>query len=263
MTRPDNSHFFARIGAVEFPVEGDQVTDEQLFSVCDPIVDRLLKLLRAAVNKELGQDVNTVEPSSVWSVARTGTRLATELPVADTLYTAPTPELLLSSEYGFPLLCVYRGGSESDGKWSLDIDRLSSNWGIEYILGPLDPADHRRLAGALTTAHGVLLLTLRRGSHPAYDEGRHQFPEPEIWSIQAMRSQIGPARFGEQDRGQIFYGVRVSLDIVELIDHDTTVYPAHEGTDLNVGVGGPEGVLADVMQARTPGNPQMMPPTMG
>jgi hypothetical protein len=258
MTRPDNSHFFSRVGAVVFPVEGDQVTDEQLFSVLDPLRDRLLQFFRAAINKELGQGIDTVEPTSAWAACRTGTKFAGALPVADTIYTQPTPEMVLASKYLFPLLAVYREGS-ADDEFTIDTERIGSRWGVDYIVGPLDSADHRRMSAAVHGAHMVILQALRAGRHPAYQNGEHQFPEDEIWKLRAVRSDVGPATFGERDRGQVFHALHIELAGEELVNFDTTVYPAHEGTDLNVGIGSDAGILADVMQASS----DVLGPTLG
>jgi hypothetical protein len=261
MTRPDNDHYFSRVGAVVFPVEGDQVTDEQLYSVCDPLRDRLLKFFAAVISKELGQATDgTVAPTSVWAAARTGTRWANTPPVADTIYTQPTPGMLLSSEYKFPLLAVYREGNDPHDKFTLEIERMNDRWGVEYIIGPLDPADHRRLTAAVHYARMAIVLALRKQRHPAYEGGADQMPEQELWRIHITGGVIAPATFGEQGKGQEFYGMRIDMKSEELVVLDTAKYPAHEGTDLNVGLGGPEGILADVMQASSD---VPMPPTLG
>jgi hypothetical protein len=259
MTRPDNSHFFSRIGAVSFPVEGDQVTDAQLYSVLDPLRDRLLRFFRAVINKELGQGIDTVEPTSVWAACRAGTKLAAALPVADTLYTQPTPDMVLSSAFSFPLLAVYREGS-TDDEFTIDTERIGSRWGVDYIVGPLDPADHRRLSAAVHGAHMALLPALRTGRHPAYQGGAHQFPEDEIWKLRVVRSDVGPATFGERDRGQVFHALHIELAGEELVNFDTTVYPAREGVDLNVGIGSDAGILPDVIQVSSD---VPFPPTLG
>jgi hypothetical protein len=259
MTRPNNDHFFSRVGAVSFPVEGDQVTDEQLFSVLDPLRDRLLRFFRATINQELGQGIGTVEPTSVWAACRTSTKFADRLPVEDTLFVEPTPDMMTSSEFGFPLLAVFRRGSNDD-EWSIDIERINSRWGINYIVGPLDPADQRRMGAAVHGAHMVILQALRAGRHPAYQGGAHQFPEAELWKLRIEGTDVGPATFGERDKGQIFHMLELRLVGEELVNFDTTVYPAREGVDLNVGIGSDDGILADVMQASSD---VPLPPTLG
>jgi hypothetical protein len=102
MARPSNDFYFSKFGLTEFPVEGDQVTDTQLYSVLDPLLDKMLQLFRAAINQELGQGIDSVAATSVWAAVRANTALATALPVADVLYTMPTPQVVLSSKYSFP-----------------------------------------------------------------------------------------------------------------------------------------------------------------
>jgi hypothetical protein len=252
MSRPSNNFFFSRFGLVEFPVEGDQVTDEQLYSVLDPLLDKMLRLFRAAINQELGQAIDSVVATSVWAAVRTGTKLATALPVADVLYTAPTPQVVLSSKYKFPLLCCYREGGDA-GEFSLALDKTADRWGVDYILGPLDPADHRRLTAAVRGVFMVLQQAIRAGAHPALDSGASQFPDGELWKLRLARWEAGPAKFGETDRGQEFFALHLALESEELIVPDESAGAApFLGTSINVGIGGGEGgILPDVIQTRT------------
>lgn len=252
MTRPSNDFYFSKFGLVEFPVEGDQVTDTQLYSVLDPLLDRMLGLFRAAINQELGQGIDSVAATSVWAAVRTGTKLATALPVADVLYTHPTPQVVLSSKYSFPLLAVYRESGAGD-EFSLALEQDKCQWGVDYILGPLDPADHRRLTAAIRGVFMVLKQTIRQGSHPAYDGGAKQFADEELWKLQLVRWQAGPAKFGEADKGQEFFALHLELGSEELVvpDEDAAAAP-FEGTSVNAGIGGGEGgILPDALQMRT------------
>jgi hypothetical protein len=259
MARPSNDFYFSKFGLTSFPVEGDQVTDAQLYSVLDPLLDKMLQLFRAAINQELGQGIDSVAATSVWAAVRANTALATTLPVADVLYTHPTPQVVLSSKYSFPLLAVYRDGGSGD-EFSLALDQDKCEWGVDYIMGPLDPADHRRLTAAIRGVFMVLKQAIRQGSHPAYDNGAKQFPDEELWKLGITRWQAGPAKFGEADKGQEFFALHLELGSEELVvpDEDATAAP-FEGTSVNVGIGGGEGgIMPDVIQMRTDVAPRLL-----
>jgi hypothetical protein len=235
-------HLWQRFGDLKLPASAGDVSDEQLFSALDPALDRLLALFKTAINVELGGEVGEVSSDSVWHVARRGTVLAQRLPVASTIWCKPTRKVLRERELPYPLLAIYRTTCEHDDL-TINQTRAIWSWQFDYILGPLDGADARRLSAALVAVSKIVQLVIHNFGHPEYDDGAAQFfPDggglERFWVVS---SQQGPASFGQEDEGQEFLALSMVLRSSEIGTVDLDGLPDYDGAtydlDLN-SVGG-------------------------
>jgi len=245
-------HLLRRFGDFSLPVDSTDVSDGQLFSVFDPALDRLISLFRTAINVELGGEVESVTTTSVWRVARTGTTLVESLPVASTLWERPTRSVLRERQLPFPLLAIYRLEATHD-EWTLNIERVTQRWGLDWILGPLTAADARRLTGAMNGVKNVIQLVIRDQCHPAFEGGAVQFFRDTggLSTFKVVTSQHGLADFGEQAEGHEFYALTMQLESTELDEEVDGADPPFEGVSLTLGVGGSDGILPTAIEART------------
>jgi hypothetical protein len=262
MTRQSNDHLFQRFGDLDYPVEGTDVTGAQLFSAFDPGRDALLDLFEAAINQELAHDTSAVQTTSPWYACVSGTPLANAMPVETKLREAPRRSLFRGARYTFPLLCLYRQRSEHD-EATLGRERITTFWGLDYILGPLVSDDYAKLGAALHAARTIIRLVIRRGFHLAYDSGSKQFGagNGHFSTIQIVEDAEGPATFGlegpsarglEQDDLELFT-LHMMLRTTELEDALDPVAEASpfDGADIRIGIGGSDGTLPDAIEANT------------
>jgi hypothetical protein len=247
-------HFF---GDVSFPVDGDDVTDGQLFSVLDPGRDALLSLFQSAINYELGGDTASVLATSAWAAARASTPLADARPVADVLWTQPHERLMRETSKSFPLLCLYRTTGEIV-EHTIGVDRLVQRWGIDYILPPLDAAHERKLAAVLSAVTKIVALVLDQGCHPAHDSGAAQFGpgSGRFARIRLLSSQEGLASFNNDSDPAPYLACHLELETWEEsgLTNDGA-FTDFEGVNVHAGVGGTEGILPDLVNASTDVNP--------
>ena len=166
----DNDFLYKGYGDITSPIYGSDVKHKQLYSVCDPVRDRLLSLFSTAINYELGHHATTPTATSPWVIASADTSLAGQAPVADTLYDKPSRRFLEEAKFAFPLLALYRGIEESE-EFTLEDDVLKCTWGLHYILGPLQAEHARKLKAALVFAVRIVKLTIEAFGHPAYERG--------------------------------------------------------------------------------------------
>jgi hypothetical protein len=249
---------YESFGGFSSPTDGTDVQNAQLFSVFDPVRDRLASLFRVAINQEIAGDPDTVQTGSPWAVARAGTSLAAVRPVEDTLYQQPTKAILREAKFAYPLLAVYRQ-TEEDDEHSLYVEKTVCTWGIDYVLGPLTPEDYRKLAGALVAVRRIIRLCIRLRGHPAYESGVIQFgaDRGDLMRIRMRRSVEGAASYGDEDEGNVFYATHIEVDTEERegvardADGHPTTYPEFDGASVNIGVGDGNEILPDVIQART------------
>jgi len=241
-----------RFGDVDLPVVGADVTDGQLFSALDPGRDAMIAMLTTAINVELAGSASAVTAGSAWAVAAAGTKLAAVLPVADTLYEPPRPGIMRQREVTFPLLALYRTTAEHN-EWSLAREQIIQTWGLDYVLGPLDAAAYRRLAGVMNGVRMLVQLIIRRRGHPAYAGGALQFGPGagRFTSIAITESVEGPAAWGQVDQGHEFYALSMTLVTSELDEVDTDDAPAFAGASIHLGMGSGSEVLPGVIDART------------
>lgn len=266
----DNDFLYLRYGDVNYPL--GEVQNGQLFSVADPARDSLITFFKSAINQEFGHSMTSVSATSPWGIARVGTSLASAMPVQDTAYLAPTPDLMREANWGMPLLCFYRISSAHD-EFTLSIEQITTLWGLDYILPPLAPEDRRKLGGILNGIRTLIPLIVRESSHPAYNNGQVQFGVGYggFRKVRVGNTTEGPVAFSDREGGNYYYSIHMEIETIEL---DNPLYEAPEfgnpnsgaitisdkytpldGVDVNVGVGGSDGLLQDAIQARTDTNP--------
>jgi len=246
-----------RIGDVDYPVDSTDVTDQQLFSALDPGLDKLLAYFSAYINVELGGAAASVTAGSVWSVARTGTVLSGVQPVASTMWEDPRRSALRERELTFPILALYRTTSTIE-EFTLQLVSETQTWGLDYILGPLDTADARRLLPARTAVKKLIAQAIRNRSHPEYESGALQFGAGKggFNTIAITSAAEDLADFGEQNQGMEFRGASMVLVTTELDSDADDAYPPLEGASITIGVGGSEGIQPEVIRVRTEVPPQ-------
>lgn len=239
-----------RFGDVDFPIDASDVSDNQLFSALEPGRDQLLSLFQTAINEELNRS-QTYSATSPWGTAATGTKLESKLPVADTTYRIISRAPLREREVTFPLLALYRTTFESD-EWTLSIDRITQDWGLDYILGPLDEADYRRLGGALVAVPKFIGAVIRKQGHPAFESGAVQFGAGKgHFSTVKLASGIeGPASWGQTGEGHEFWACSMVLQTTEL-ESLTADGGDFEGATVKLGVGNATEAVPELVVGRT------------
>lgn len=222
----------------------------------DPARSVLSGLFSAALNAEI---------ATVWTAASTGTPLAGRQPVNDILELPPTAENMKQRAASFPLLCVYRDGTGLLEEATLNgqIERLTQPWTIDYIVGPTDIGDLRKLGDVFQAAVKTIRLCIRRRGHPAYQNGTVQFfpapvngkvplfPASSLLGSVQLKSYDGPphyqAKFAGADTNTIYHAVSMHLETTE---HSYDVDGSDaliDGLDLQVNAGGSEGIVTGLV----------------
>ena len=175
----------------------------------DPARDILLDLLAAALNFEL---------ADAWAAVVPVTPVHTTDPVADKVPFALTEQVMQSRVGKFPMLSVSRAENEPSAidEFTLWQWRLTQQWDIEYVLGPLTVGDERRLTDILPFAAKVILLTVRQGRHDAYASGALKLGTDGCGfsSVRVVRYQVGTAKFADQ--APIYHAMSLRLETTEL-----------------------------------------------
>lgn len=219
----------SRWGGIVFPlVAGDLDANGQLYSVADPARDRLIALLNAALTAEL---------DAVWDVAKVGTALAGANVVASTIYREPDQGLLRSNATAWPLLAVYRTGEPQEYEWFTTSYRMiTSTWRVDYILGPLNEADMRRLGGMLELVPRVVADVVWSRGHSSYESGTQQFGlgKGDLAGIDIARHRADFASFSEEDKGLQIPVVAIELTVQEIEEpHYSATAVPFEGADFS------------------------------
>lgn len=251
MTAADS--MFARFGGLRLPLNPADFTDG--LSPLDPARATMAGLFAAAINAELGE---------VWAALfttlggngaglPTGHPLLDSTPVREVLELKPTPQIVKQYAARFPLLCVYRDGTGTYEQHTLEIDRLTQPWTIDYFLTPLDVGDWRKLEAACTAVAKIIRLCIRQRGHLAYNSGAVAFETGGPLSAIRLVSQDGPgqASFAGDDGGTLYYAMSMALETIEITE-DLPVDPDFLGAMFEVGVGSSsEGVMPGLIYADT------------
>lgn len=149
------------LGGLTSPVDPALVTDT--LAPADPARREICGLLRAAINGECRDawaKVQATLPASHY--------LRSALPVQDAIELEPDPNNLGQRKPGWPLLAVYRTG-ESTSEWVFTgRHRVTQQWAVDYLLGPLDIADVRKIGDLCTCAKGAIASALLHGLYPGH-----------------------------------------------------------------------------------------------
>lgn len=226
----------------------------------DPARATLAALFKSALNAELG---------AIWTLATTGTPLAGTFPVQDTLELPPTAEKMQQRKAGFPLLCIYRDGQGLVEEHTLNgmVERLTQPWTMDYIVGPTDVGDLRKLGDVLQAVVKTIRLVIRKRGHPAYQGGALQFwpapmngkvplfPASSLLGSVNLKSYDGPphyqAKFAGSESNTIYHAISLNLETVEYTYDVAGRDPNVEAEDISVTAGGSEGLIDNFVEGAT------------
>jgi hypothetical protein len=242
MTASPNS-IYRRVGTTEFPFSAEDVDDAEL-SITDAAQDTLLALFAAAINDEL--------TAAFQKVCAAIPALAGKLPVVDRWPGQLTPQVMKERKADFPILAVYRIGTATWTQRTLDVLQLNQEWGIDYVLGPLDTGPLQRVGRILQKVIALLQLVLWQRGHKAYRDGETQFGDANSLQWAFIEShEFGQAKFVNDETGVVYYALSAKMTTVEVDSDVEGVLPDFTGTTFTFGVGGSDGVLPDEIVAVT------------
>lgn len=215
----------------------------------DPARAVLAGLFEAAINAELG---------TAWTQVTAGTVLDGTDPVEDVLELPPTGPNMKQRKAAWPLLCVYRDGAGTFEQHAINgqVERLIQPWTVDYIVGPLEIGNVRKLGDIFQAVVKVVRLVIRKRGHPAYQSGALQFfPGHGYIGAIDLKSYDGPphyqARFAGSEDGTVYHAVSMHLETAEYsrdLDGQDGVVDA---MDLQVNGGGGEGLIGALVTANT------------
>jgi hypothetical protein len=230
------------LGKLSFPL------DPQDFGTTlvplDPARHVLAELFKAAINAEF---------TAVWRKVTTRS-LSDTLPVADTLEMEPSIQVMQQRKAVFPLLCVHRTGTANLDQITLFEDRLTQQWAVDYILGPLDVGDARKLQDICLAITKLIRLVVRQRGHAAYQSGALQFfhDTAQLASIE-VKSIEGPgqASFVGDPKSTLYYAVTVMIETTEITGDDPDFYGPLQATDFDIGLGNDADIIHGLLYAGT------------
>lgn len=244
---PVTESLYQDFGGLELPVN---VADfSTTLTPLDPARAVLAGLFEAAINSEFGEVWRKVTATLPADHPLVGTD-----PVETVLQLMPSVAVVNQIKPKWPLLCVHRFGQGTFEQITLDDDRLTQQWQIHYVLGPLDAADQHKLGDICGAVSKLIRLVVRQRGHLSYESGAVQFfPGKGDLSSVKVTSQEGPAQavFAGDENGAMHYAITLTLETTETTSDDNDVYGVVDGASLSVAVGGGEGLLPGVIYADT------------
>lgn len=240
------------VGALSLPL-ADGVEAPSL----DPARDILLELLTAAINAEL---------TTNWPSFVAGSTLATSSPVQTPVPFEPDPEALTQFSAQYPALFVYRD-SDTAERWedfTLWQRKLTSRWGVDYFLGPLDIGRRGKLQDVLVAVGKIIGSVIDAGGHRAYAETTTPAPRLQVHqkfvlgpngagtcgfsTIHLVEFNCGPAQFTPD--GPKYWACTATLETTEL-DGLTNTDPDFDRVTSTLGTGTVDGIVTDLVTADT------------
>ncbi len=234
-------HIYGRIGDLTLPIPVGTVTGS--LTALDPVRSRLLALFKAAISAELGP---------AWNAAAVTTPLATRQVVQSTLEFEPTAAILQQSKHELPILALHRFGDATYENETLEIDRVTQNWLLHYILGPLEVGHARLLADILTAVPRVIVPVVRHRAHPAFEGGKLQFfpDQGGLASLRVVSSQAGQATYAERSE-TLYYAAVVQLQSTERFIDVPDAFGPFDAVSYDFTIGGGEGLIPGLLYADT------------
>jgi len=144
-------------GGASYPLEGEQTNT--LLQDSDPSLFYALEFFSAMLETHLGARL-VAEASAVGVAAPISSAVAYAVPFEPAPY-------LLSAQFGFPLLAVYRKTEKmtfATYNWRHSV----TDFGVEYILPPLSAAQAERIVPILASVGRVLDNRTEQGWDPTY-----------------------------------------------------------------------------------------------
>lgn len=238
-----DTSLYRKVGDVSLPITSADLTADNVFP--DPARDTMLALFAAAINAELA------EP---WADAVTGGPMEGSAPVQQTLPLEPSSAMLRQWKAGWPLLSLHRVGEADYAERTLSIDERTQNWELHYIMDALAiDSMHRVKAVADVWVPTVVSQTIERQGHPQYESGAIQFGAGKggLARVSLRSITVGQASFAGGDDAAMHLMCTMGLETLELARDVDGAFADLEGTSIGVGVGGPEGILPDVINVDT------------
>lgn len=238
---------YRTFAGLDLPVTADDVVNNSLAGL-DPANTILANLLKAAINAELGDG---------WAVlSLSSPAVFSSVPVEDVMEMEPTAQLLGQRKHGWPLLFVYRSSEPAAiEEYSIQEDRLSQKWGVDYVLGPLSIGDERKTRGGLIAVAKIIALTLRQGGHPAYLKDSSNNPVNvlgpgycEFTGIKITEFRLGAARFAEDAPAYHAMSMTLTTDEVSGGVNEAGL-PEYLGTSIHAGQGTIDGTIENFIDA--------------
>lgn len=234
---------YRQVGGHVYPALASDLDAQVSLDTLDPAKRRLLALLKAALNAELG---------GAWTVVSAATRLTGTTPVQDAYPYRPTPQRVQERKAGWPALYLHRAGKASFDEFTVALQRKVQPWQLHYILGPLEIGDAAKLEDALWMAADVVSGVLECGYHPAYESGGMQFGSDQagIAVARMTGAEVGEALFSQGDN-VTYYACLMDLETEEIGRFRDGVATPYDGMSATYHVGGSEGLVPDLMQTDT------------
>lgn len=233
------------VGSAPMPTTAVTGDEAKTLASLDPADDIMGKLFKAGMNNDLAPR---------WNTARLGTSLKDASPIAMHYPAEPTPDLLRSTEISFPCLFVHHDGKPRTERFTAKKWATKRTWYLQYILGPLDEAEHRKIGFATTYFHMLVSEIIRMNGHPAYAmDTNNVWPRPVLdfdcsfQDVKILGSDSGQARIGDD----FYSGSLVVLETTELDGENTQHLNAvkHTGMNLTLGMTDPSSEESDMIEA--------------
>jgi hypothetical protein len=207
--------FNRKFGRLEFPAP---LTGETTLASTDPAADLMLEVFAAAANSDLALR---------WQDASVGTPVSGTDPVASKHPQEPDADYMREVKVGFPALFVYRTGDPTFNETGLWKVQMTQRWGVDYIIGPLDAGNRRKLKAMLVAMAKLISQVVARGGHNAYGMDSNNVQPLQVFgsatadgievcgftSIRTIGAELIPAKFSAD--GPIYHALTVTLESVE------------------------------------------------
>lgn len=236
---------FQRLGEMRLPTKAGDVDPAALtLAQLDPARDAMLALFAAAINAELGPAWATVV-AAVPSL--TGTN-----PVADTWPGEPSPEIVTQRKCSFPCLFLARTGVGKFNDYSLARKQLTQEWGLHYIVSPVDVGDLRKVGDILIRVGATVMHCIERGGHPSYLGGSKVLGTVGLSILNLTKIQAGQAKFASGDgAAPMYHSLSCELESVEIANWVPGTAAPFNGAGLSLGTGNADGLIDGLTTADT------------
>jgi hypothetical protein len=239
-----------RWGDLSLPVEAADF--DTTLTPLDPARAKLTALFKAAINYEFTEVWQKIVGSAGGTTGLGATHdLYGTLPVQDTLELQPTHKFMLERKAAFPLLAVYRMGNPSMEQHTLFRDRLTCQWGMDYVVGPLTVAAVRQVGDICMAIVKLVRTVIRQRGHKAYEAGALQFfpDKGGLASIDLKSFAMGQIPFAGDEDGTVYYSLSMTLETSEIGYDDPAEFGDFDAADYTVGVGDATDVVPDLVEA--------------
>lgn len=167
------------LGGVSLPAT-TPATGADLLTSADPFLAEALPYLQHALNLTL---------AAPYAAAMAGQAQASNAACVETSPVDPAA-YLDTRALRLPLLALYPV-SFATSERTMQYERFSVTYRLDYLLPSLTWDQHRRIGALLQAALGVVLLAIRRGGLPSYRSGRRVWDEAGVEAVQMASGEFG------------------------------------------------------------------------